>query len=152
MKIENLADHLNCVPIIARWTFEEWSYMLPGEAVADIEKRVAQRANRDEIPMTLVAIADERIVGTVCLKHSDMKTRMDLSPWLGGLYVAADCRHQGIGTQLVRAISEQAQKLSIGKLYLFTPGAEFFYERLGWSVLEQTDYINSTVTMMEMDL
>jgi N-acetylglutamate synthase-like GNAT family acetyltransferase len=57
-------------------------------------------------------------LGTVSLKIHDMDTRLDLTPWLSGLYIAESRREQGIGTTLVNVIERKAKELSARKLYL----------------------------------
>jgi hypothetical protein len=37
------------------------------------------------------------------------------------------------------------------RLYLYTPGAEIFYSRLGWVVIERTRYRDTGVTIMSYD-
>jgi len=81
-----------------------------------------------------------------------MDTRLDLSPWLAGLYVAGPWRGRGIGTALVKAVEQKAIGLGIRKLYLYTPSAEVFYLRMAWLTREATDYLGAKVTIMEKEM
>lgn len=85
----------------------------------------------------------------VALKICDLESRADLTPWLASLYVDKKHRNQGIGTQLVHAIEQEAVKLGVKKLFLFTPGTESFYARLGWVVKERTELHGHPATIME---
>ena len=49
-------------------------------------------------------------------------------------------------------LTEEARNLRIPRLYLYTPSAEKFYARLGWSVLERTDYAGKAAIVMAFDL
>jgi N-acetylglutamate synthase-like GNAT family acetyltransferase len=77
---------------------------------------------------------------------------MELTPWLGGVYVAPDHRRQGIGSALVTRAVDEARKLSVERLYLYTADQERFYARLGWSVVEQCQYRGQGVVVMTLQL
>jgi N-acetylglutamate synthase-like GNAT family acetyltransferase len=81
-----------------------------------------------------------------------MDTRLDLTPWLAGLYVAAHRRRQGIGTMLVSAIEKKARELGVQTLFLYTPESETFYSRLGWRVKDRTKYHGYPVSVMEKEI
>jgi GNAT superfamily N-acetyltransferase len=48
----------------------------------------------------------------------DMDTRMDLSPWLAGVFVAPHHRRRGVGAALVQRIIDEATGLGVEQLYL----------------------------------
>ncbi len=146
-----LADYLEWVPVIAGWFYEQWYdlYIVRSMTLKDVENSIAERCNYDTIPLALVAINDDKVIGTICLKQHDMDTRKDLSPWLACLYVATEHRCNGVGSLLVEALIEKTIALDISKLYLYTPDAEDFYRKLAWQALEQMEYLGCTVTILE---
>ena len=146
-----LADYLEWVPVIAGWFYEQWYdlYVNRSMTLKDTENSIAERCNYDKIPLALVAVKDDKVIGTICLKQFDMETRKDLSPWLAGLYVATEQRCNGVGSLLVEGLIEKTIALDISKLYLYTPDAEDFYGKLGWQALEQTEYLGRKVTILE---
>jgi GNAT superfamily N-acetyltransferase len=152
MNIAYLADHKEVIPILARWFYEEWTYLYPDRTLTDVERLIGERANANKIPVALVAFDGQELLGTVCLKVHDMDTRLDLTPWLAGLYVKAPRRRQGIGTALVSAIEKKAHELGIERLYLYTPESEVFYSRLGWQIKERTEYHGYSVTLMQKEI
>lgn len=152
MNIEYLADHKEVIPTLAQWFYEEWAYLHPDRTHADVKRLMSERANTNRIPVSLVAFEGKELLGTVCLKVHDMDTRLDLTPWLAGLYVSAPRRRQGIGTALVSAIEKTARVLGVEKLYLYTPEAEGFYSKLGWHVQERTEYHGYPVTLMQKEI
>jgi N-acetylglutamate synthase-like GNAT family acetyltransferase len=81
----------------------------------------------------------------------DTDTRMDLSPWLAGVFVASEHRGHGFGVALVRRIIDDATALGVRRLYLYTPSTEQFYSRLGWSLVERTSYRGADVAMMSYE-
>lgn len=149
MDIDYLADHKEVIPILARWFYEEWAYLHPGRTLADVEQIIGERTNTNRIPVALVAYENQELIGTVSLKVHDMDTRLDLSPWLAGLYVSAPRRRQGIGATLVSAIEKKAHELGVEKLYLHTPESETFYSKLGWQVQERLHYHGYPVSLMQ---
>lgn len=152
MNIAYLAEHREVIPTLAHWFYEEWAYLHPERTYSDVERLITERAQMDKIPVALVAIEGEELLGTVCLKVHDMDTRLDLTPWLAGLYVSAQRRRQGIGAALVSAIEEKACELNVSRLYLYTPASESFYSKLGWIVKERIKYHGYPVTLMQKEI
>ncbi len=152
MRTAYLADHKEVIPKLAEWFHQEWSYLYPKRTIGEVRTAIEERTNKDCIPVALVAFEETELVGTVCLKTHDMDNRLDLSPWLAGLYVAASWRGKGMGTALVKAIEQKAKALGIRKLYLYTPSAVSFYTRMSWRVLEATEYHGAGVTIMEKEM
>ena len=62
--------------------------------------------------------------------------------WIGDLCVKSECRGRGIGTQLYRAMKEQAREMGLARIELmvwaFNEDAKRFYEKLGMSVRSDT--------------
>lgn len=152
MNIAYLADHKEVIPILAQWFFQKWAYLHPDRTLDDVQRLLTERTNTEKIPVALVAFEGNELLGTVCLKVHDMDTRLDLTPWLAGLYVAAPRRKQGIGATLVSAIEKKAHELGVQALYLYTPESETFYARLGWHVKERTEYHGYPVSIMEKQI
>ena len=98
------------------------------------------------------ACAPRNCLGTVSLKFHDMDTRPDLDPWLGGLLVPPEWRKRGVGTMLMHRAVEEARRLNISRLYLWTPSAERLYRKLGWQVVERTNYFGKEAVVMERNL
>ncbi len=149
-----LADYPEWVPVITGWFYDQWYdlYVNRSMTLKDAESSIAERCNYDKIPLTLVSVKNDKVIGTICLKQFDMDTRKDLSPWLAGLYVATEHRCNGVGSLLVEGLIEKTIALDISKLYLYTPDAEDFYRKLGWQTLEQTEYLEHKVTILAKSL
>ena len=105
----------------------------------------------DGLDRTFVAVSGDTLHGSASLVEHDMNTRMDLSPWLASVYVAAEHRKKGIASALVRRIVEEATSLGHRSFYLFTPDQEKLYAGLGWSLLEETEFEGHQVTIMKID-
>jgi N-acetylglutamate synthase-like GNAT family acetyltransferase len=148
MIIEYLADHPEAVPTLAEWQHREWGHLRPGDTVEQRQARLQGYCNRDRIPLTVVALENSNVLGSASLVPYDMETRMDLTPWLAGVFVGESYRRNGIGGALVRRIMMEAEKLHVSLLYLYTVHSETFYAGLGWVLHERTQYREQKVTIM----
>ncbi|MDQ3928182.1 MAG: GNAT family N-acetyltransferase, partial [Chloroflexota bacterium] len=107
--------------------------------------------SRDSVPTTYVALEGEELLGSATLVDNDMSTRLDLWPWVAGVFVKPERRGQGVGSILMRHVVYKAAEMGIKKLYLHTGGARVFYEKLGWRYLGSEYYEGQTVSILEID-
>ena len=158
--IDYLANCPEFLDALAQLSWREWQeiYQQREQTLDDCLKNYQERMNSDRLPLTLVAVraglaADCReLVGMVSLKYHDMDTRPDLDPWLGGLLVLPEWRNQGVGTMLMHRATEEARRLKVPRLYLWTHSAEGLYRKLGWQVVERSDYCGKEAVVMQVDL
>jgi predicted N-acetyltransferase YhbS len=130
------------------------------EAFADViqtdieaEQKSLEAFTSDQtVQVALVANLDGVLAGTCLLVRSELEPCHPVSPWLAGLYVALEYRRQGVGRVLVRAIEDQARQRGSRRLYLYTDSAINYYERLGWSTIDQTDWKGSPTALMVCEL
>ncbi len=148
MTIQYLVDYPDALSILAEWQHREWGHIRAGDTVEKRRARLEGYSNRDRIPLTVVALEGSEVLGSASLVSHDMETRMELTPWLAGVYVAEQYRRKGIGAQLVRRIMDEAGKLDVSLLYLYTVHSEEFYAALGWTLLERTNYREQKVVIM----
>jgi len=178
IQIASLADHLDLVPIVAEWLYQEWDYLYPGGSLQTRTEQVYQRARPEGIPTVFIALADKTPVGTSCLLEYDsavdraieaahladaargqadlkwLEARVIPTPWLASVYVIPEYRRRGIAGQLVRHAMQAARRLGVETLYLYTDtaGAEALYLSLGWQVLERLVYTDMHTTLMFANL
>jgi N-acetylglutamate synthase-like GNAT family acetyltransferase len=148
MRIEYLCDHPEAFPQLVEWQHAEWGHVRPGDTLEKRAARLRGFSNRDRIPLTVVALDQNEILGSASLIEHDMETRMELTPWLAGVFVAEQYRRRGIGAELVRRIMAEAKRLNVALLYLYTVHSEKFYAALGWELLERTSYREQKVVIM----
>ena len=151
MQIGYLIDHQDFIPGLARWHHDEWAYLRPGSSVEARIARLRSCCGHREIPTVVVSFSDSTLLGSAMLVAHDMDTRMELSPWLAGVFVAPDHRRHGIGAAMVRRVIDDATALGVRRLYLYTPNTEQFYSRLGWSPIERTSYRGVDVVVMSYE-
>jgi GNAT superfamily N-acetyltransferase len=155
VRIELAADHLDLVPIVARWHWERRNPDEESQSLASWTDGLLTRINRDRIPATFFAFDGPALVASTTLVEHDMPDRVDLAhlrPWLAGVYVVADRRGRGFGSRLVDHAERSARAFGVGRLYLYTTEARGFYERLGWRRTATDRYGGETITIMAKDL
>ena len=136
--------------ICARWRANTFSLL---KASFEQELRSLELFASDQSHgLALVAKADGEPIGTCLLVESEIEPNHDLSPWLAGLFVVPEHRRKGAGAVLVRAIEDQARQRGFLRLHLYTTEAVGFYARLGWSVLDHTNWKGFDTALMVRDL
>jgi predicted N-acetyltransferase YhbS len=148
MNIDYLADHPEFLRTLAEWQHGEWGHLRPGDSVEARVGRLRNFSERNCIPLSVVAHEDRELLGSASLIPHDMDTRMELTPWLAGVFVAPEHRRRGIGAALVRRVMAEAGRLSVPVLYLYTVHSEKFYASLGWSLQEHTTYRDQNIAIM----
>lgn len=152
-KIEDLSEHIELIPLLARWHFKQWGYLTGASTEADYKAVLFRNAAGPGLPLTLIAVNHDRLLGSANIVECDMDIRSDLKPWLAQLYVDSRERGRGIGSALVHAAVERSRNLGFGCLYLYTSGTlPSFYQRIGWARREVVHYKEKDRTVMEMRL
>lgn len=152
MQIGYLADHPDFIPTLAHWHYREWAYLRPDESLESRTTRLRNSCGHRAIPTVIIAFTGETLLGSAALIAHDMETRMNLSPWLAGVFVSPEQRRRGIGSALVQRVIEEATGLGVQRLYLYSPSAQKFYARLGWLLVERTSYRGVDVAVMSLDV
>ena len=150
--IDYLANRPEFVEQLARLSWTEWQevYQQREQTFAKALKDYRERTNIDRLPLALVALHGGELIGMVSLKFHDMDTRPDLDPWLGGLLVLPGWRNRGVGTILMHRATEEARRLNLSRLYLWTSSAEGLYRKIGWQVVERTEYYGKNIVIMQI--
>lgn len=152
LRIEFLADHPQHARQVADWGFEAWGHLNPGQTRDSRYFDLLGELGRGEIPTTWIALdSSQALLATVALVNDDM-IGDPRNPWLASVFVDPPWRRRGIAAALVRTVEDQARRLGIPGLYLYTPEHERLYARLGWSSLERCDYHGEAVTIMQRQL
>ena len=135
--IDHLYRHAHLTEAVARLIHEEfWRNVENGLTLDYLVAHLRNAGDPARIPLSLVALADGRLAGTVNLIDNDDAKRAHLHPWLAAMVVKAAYRGQGIGTRLVLALLGEATRLGHPRVYFGTDGPGF-YARLGAELHEQ---------------
>jgi predicted N-acetyltransferase YhbS len=153
IQIENLSGHRDLIPLLAQWHYRQWGDLTGASSEKDYQKLLCRYTSPQIIPLTLLAVNGNRLLGSVNVVQSDLDIRPELTPWLAQLYVPPEERDRGIGSTLVRAAAARSKELGFDTLYLYTSGTlPIFYERIGWTMREIVRYKGKERTIMAMKL
>lgn len=153
MEFVYLADRLDAVPLVAEWYFTQWGYL---NDISSLEKTIQllqEYLNRTKLPLIILAIENENILGAVQLKTYEPTICPEKEHWLGGVYVAAHHRKKKIGEKLVKKAIEIAKAKNVSSLFLQTQKMDGgLYKRLGWIPITRTVKHGEKTLVMKKDL
>ncbi len=139
--------------MLAEWQFDYWGPLTGFDTIEQYVAALEQWSVGEGIPAVIVAANGSQILGSVNLLRSDMKSRLQLMPWLAQLFVVPQHRQVGVGAALVKAAIERTRKCGFAALYLYTSGTlPQYYARLGWEELERVRYLGKERTVMRYDV
>lgn len=153
MKLDFLANHEKYIPVLADWYFKEWGNLVDGSSVSSIASKLNDYLNTDKVPLIVLAIENNELLGAVQLKFREMTIYPDKEHWLGGVYVSPGHRNNGLAKQIVNQTVEVAQSCNVRTLHLQTQDLSGgLYKKLGWKPTETVNYRNVDVLVMEKDI
>ncbi len=145
--IAAVSERPELAPLVARWRVGAFFDYPGGYTVEEMTALIlAPSVGPQE---TFVLFAGDRPVGTAAMIRTDLETRLDLTPWLAGLFVEPAFRGRGYATALIRRVEAFAQAASVPVLWLYTSTAETLYARLGWQRAGTEDERGEPVVLMK---
>lgn len=119
------------ISVVAQWLHREW-FQHSGTSLADLRKKFETQSNEHVFPRIFVACTDDQPVGAFSLtEDTDPITGFPML-CLANVFVLKAWRRRGIGKGLCGAAVDEARRLRIPQLGLFTIEHATFYESLGW--------------------
>lgn len=153
MNISRLVDHPDFIETLAPWVAEHWRPILTDETAELRAAKFRTHLNHNTLPMAWVAHQGANVFGTAALRVHDLPDHENLTPWLGGVYVAPEFRNRGIGAALCSVAEQQAKAVfGIATLYLFTLDKQSWYKKLGWSMFEPCTWCSRAGDIMVKEL
>ena len=135
-----LADHAGFIDVLVQWYEREWDPYYgeqgPGDARTDLESR----CNRGRLPVGLVAIEDDRILGTAALDHDAATGK---TPSVVGLLVAPEHRRKGVANRLLDFAECLAGDLGYEELFMSTTVLGELARRRGWQEQSDVEFLDS---------
>ena len=131
-----LIDQQDCTSALASLLERQWpDWYNPRGASARAD--LAERMERDRLPLGIVAFADGVLAGTCALTAGSGGLVTERSPWLGGLVVDPDLRRKGVGAALLGRARVEARRLGHARLHALTAGAGALFARQNWRLVER---------------
>ena len=121
---------------ICDWYYN-WLGIKNNESIEEIKCTFEHSLCKNKLPQTFVALIDGEPAGMYQWSMSDdLNSRPDLYPWLINVYVDEKFRGRNVARELMNTVKENAQKLGLTELYLYTKHIGL-YEKFGWKFIEE---------------
>ena len=130
----------------AAWFASKWN--VPESAY--LESMEASFAPGAAVPMWVLCLDGEKIVGGMGVIENDFHSRPDLTPNVCAVFTEPEYRKQGIAGALLDFVCEEMALRGVDTLYLLTDHTGF-YERYGWEFFESVDGSRMYVHRREPD-
>lgn len=155
--IEDLRERPDLLEAVIEQNLLEWG------PFTDIDRAGMQRLfgidnSYGTLPITLVAVLDERYVGCVSLRDRTMgmvthpEAYLNASPWLSNMWVTAEARGRKLASRLTRAIEDRARALGVSRIYSSTAEPSSLYHKMGYHDLERRTFKGETIYLICKDL
>lgn len=143
MEIIKLEDSHNYIfDKICEWNYNWWG-IRNNDSFEAVKCYLEHSLCKDRLPQTFVALIDNQPVGMYQISMSDdLETRPDIYPWLVNVYVDENFRNRGICKELMNTVSENAKKMNLRELFLYTKHIGL-YEKFGWEFVEEVKTFRS---------
>ena len=150
LSIRRLSGHRELLPFVASWFREEWPgwYGASGTGNAQ-DDLLAYASAKDAIPFGLVAFHRDIPCGFGALKKEAIPADSPLGPWVGAGYVRPEFRRRGIGTLVLRALTQEARRIGFEHVYCGTSTSVSLLARERWEVLEVVRHAGARVTVFK---
>lgn len=149
MKLALLTDHPEAIPTLAAWYFAEWGYEVPGNTLEKEKARLHQFLGVDQLPLLVVAMDEEGVVGAAQLKYREMDIYPEKEHWLGAVFVDPDFRGKRIARRIIAEVTSLARKFGVTELHLQTEQLDGgLYAAMGWEPTERVTYHGVEVLVM----
>ena len=80
---------------------------------------------------------DEVVASIAICDFDDFEELRKYKPWVAAFVVREDLRGSGVGTLVLELIEQKAKSFGIDQIYLWTEGEKPFYQKRGYSQVEQ---------------
>lgn len=149
LTIEHLADHKEYAEEVTKMICKEFG---DEDNYKFWESIVSHSMQKDKLPLTFVALEDNKLAGTVGLWRADLLSRQDLYPWLSALFVKEEYRGKKIGQELQKFLVDYCRENGYKELFLYTD-LENYYEKTGWNHFDDgIEFTGGTMKIYKKDL
>ena len=138
MKIIRLESSNNYIfEKVCEWNYKWWG-VRDNKSIEEVKENLRHSlCKNNKMPQTFVALLDDIPVGMYQISMSDdLESRPDIYPWLINVYVDEKYRGNNIGRELLNTVRENAKKIGLTELYLYTKHIGL-YEKFGWQFVEE---------------
>jgi len=121
------------------FTAEDWRGFYTRTLNSDYENWDFNGIDQELLFMVLRNNKDgQEVVASIALcDFDDFEEFRQYKPWIAAFVVREDLRGTGIGSHVLKLIEQKAKSYGIDQIYLWTEGEKPFYQKRGYSQVEQ---------------
>lgn len=93
-------------------------------------------ALNNELPYGIAIVENKEIIGFCTLRLNELKNYPEFNPWICSVMIFDEYRRKGYGKALINYAKQEYQKLGYNKVFLWTDKAPIFYEKIGFSYVQ----------------
>lgn len=150
IRIDYLANHPQHCQQVVDWVWENWDQHLDYK-YEDTRDEFFSSAVTDKLPLTCIALDDDKPIGMIALIEVDYIDRPNLGPWVTDIFIEPAYRNQGIGARLFDKIYDVAYKLGYKKVYLWTEHPQRYAIRPQYKLVEKTEVKEAPIFIYELN-
>ena len=138
--IADLLDHPKAVDAVTHWIDGEWS-SFSGRTLEQTRARFSKGIERDRLPITQVALVDNKPVGVASLRARDSFDFLPgATPWICNVFVDETARGRQVASSLCNSLQDKARSLGYDEVFLATPMLKnSLYHRLDFREVARVD-------------
>ena len=140
------------VAAVAAGYTAEWPDWYGPEGAADAVAELEARAGGEALPLGLVALDGDEVIGSVALSEHSVSSHRHLTPWMIGLWTRPSHRRQGVATQLIVEAVALAAARSAQRLFVATHDAPELFKAPNWRLHEAVEYDGRMLMVFVADL
>ena len=158
--IDYLANCPEFLDALAQLSWKEWQeiYQQREQTLEDCLKNY-RRANEQRSVAADTCCGPSRTGGKLPGARRDGVTKVSrygypagFGPLVRRAFSASGMEKPRRGNDADARATEEARRLNVPRLYLWTHSAEGLYRKLGWQVVERSDYFGKEAVVMQIDL
>ncbi|MEM6415398.1 MAG: GNAT family N-acetyltransferase [Pseudomonadota bacterium] len=140
VEIADLIDYPSALETVVSWIDTQWA-SFSGRSLEETRARYTDGIIRDQLPITLIALSGDEILGLASLRERDSFDFLPgKTPWICNVYVDQKARGKGIAGALCKGLEKRANLLGYTEMFLATVmHHNSLYHRLGFKEVAQVE-------------
>ncbi len=148
LEVRQLSECPEYLSAVCDWIYHEW-WSRAHKSPEVVYNLLRSHTVKDQVPFTVVALADGLPVGSCSVIQSDCIYRPQYAPWVAAVFVKPEMRQRGVASAFLQEAAAIATRSGIAGLYIDCHvKTARVYEKNGWVVHEREVGDKDSVVML----